>query len=473
VALEVTGEMGLIVEADIRRDLGDRYALEQRSSRGVDPACEHVAVRRDPKRSREAPHEMGGGRLEEASGVVQGDALEEVLVEQVPEIGRELLVRAVHHRFHPLTEVPPQPKAHAHERRLRRACLVRVSEEPVQRSELANEPRIIDVGIVHGPTDQVVVEDVAPDVENPLAEPGAGGRSPVVHDMRRQDRHSSAGGATVPPLKVVPDRALVDDEHRPGLVGVPWVDVIDEPSVEDLVDAGDRRLPCAYPFAGRGQDVKIVQDRSESPVLDGVDASPGPGPRVNDLVGLVAFAFVGTVSPGPNNSVLWASGLRFGFRRTIPHVLGTALGIGALVVGVAAGIGAFLEAIPAAELVLKVVGSVYLLYVAYLLGSGGIGRREVSNPLSLWQAIVFQCVNPKAWIFVIAAVGTFLSPDLRWLVGVSLLTGTLMVVVVASSSIWAAGGAALGRVVDDERMRRVISVGLAALLVASVALLWI
>lgn len=112
---------------------------------------------------------------------------------------------------------------------------------------------------------------------------------------------------------------------------------------------------------------------------------------MSELVALVPFAFVGTVSPGPNNTVLWASGLRFGFRPTIPHVLGTALGIGVLVVGVAAGIGALLEAVPAAELVLKVVGSLYLLYVAYLvLGSGGVGRTEVSNPLTVWQAIAFQ-----------------------------------------------------------------------------------
>jgi threonine/homoserine/homoserine lactone efflux protein len=130
--------------------------------------------------------------------------------------------------------------------------------------------------------------------------------------------------------------------------------------------------------------------------------------------------------------------------------------------------------VPAAELVLKVVGSLYLLYVAYLvLGSGGVGRTEVSNPFSLWQAIAFQWVNPKAWIFVIAAVGTFLPSALPWLVGVVVLTGTLMVVVIGSSSIWAAGGAALGRVVDDERTRRIISIGLAAMLVASVALLWI
>ena len=200
----------------------------------------------------------------------------------------------------------------------------------------------------------------------------------------------------------------------------------------------------------------------------------GGGTVREPAVALLAFAFVGTVSPGPNNTVLWASGLRFGFRRTVPHVLGTALGIGLLVVAVAAGIGALFEVVPAAELVLKIVGSLYLLYVAYLvLGSGGIGRTEVSDPLSIWQAIAFQCVNPKAWIFTIAAVGTFLPPRLPWVIGALVLTGTLMVVVVGSSSIWAVGGAALGRVVDDERTRRFVSIGLAALLVASVTLLWI
>jgi len=209
--------------------------------------------------------------------------------------------------------------------------------------------------------------------------------------------------------------------------------------------------------------------------LDGIDAARRlSGPVVNELVALVGFAFAGSVSPGPNNAVLWASGMRFGFRRTIPHVLGTALGIGGLALGVAAGIGALLEAVPAAELGLKVVGSVYLLYVAFLvLRGGGIGRADVSHPLSLWQGIAFQCVNPKAWIFAIAAVGTFLPPALPWPVGVGLLTGTLIVVVVGSSSIWAAGGAALGRVVENERTRRAVSIGLAVLLVASVALIWV
>jgi threonine/homoserine/homoserine lactone efflux protein len=92
--------------------------------------------------------------------------------------------------------------------------------------------------------------------------------------------------------------------------------------------------------------------------------------------------------------------------------------------------------------------------------------------MSLRQAVAFQCVNPKAWVFAIAAVGTFLPPALPWLVGVVLLTSTLMVVVVGSASVWAAGGAALGRVVDNERIRRAVSIVLAALLVASIALIW-
>jgi threonine/homoserine/homoserine lactone efflux protein len=195
---------------------------------------------------------------------------------------------------------------------------------------------------------------------------------------------------------------------------------------------------------------------------------------VNELLALLGFAFVGTVSPGPNNAVLWAEGMRFGFRRTVPHVLGTAIGMATIVVGVAGGIGVLIEAVPAAELALKVVGSVYLLALAVLLIVGGeMGRRDVSHPFSLRHAVAFQWVNPKAWVFTIAAVGTFLSSSLPWVAGVALLTLTIAIVVVASSAIWAVGGAAIGRLVDDERSRRAVGVVLASLLVASVASIWI
>jgi threonine/homoserine/homoserine lactone efflux protein len=129
--------------------------------------------------------------------------------------------------------------------------------------------------------------------------------------------------------------------------------------------------------------------------------------------------------------------------------------------------------VPAAETALKIAGSAYLLLIAYrLLGTGGIGRADVSEPFTLRQAVTFQWVNPKGWVFAVAAVGTFLPPGVPVPVATATLTGVLMAVVV-SSAIWAAGGAALGRIVDGERSRRVVSVTPAVLLFASVALIWL
>lgn len=206
--------------------------------------------------------------------------------------------------------------------------------------------------------------------------------------------------------------------------------------------------------------------------LDGNEDSPPP--VLNEVAALVAFAFVGSFSPGPNNAVLWASGISFGFRRTVPQIVGAALGVGALVVGVAVGIGAFLEAFPTAAVALKLIGSAYLLYVAWrVVGSGVIGRADVARPLSVWEAVWFQWLNPKAWIFAIALVGTFLPEDVPRTAGVAIVTGVVIAVVVVSFAIWAAGGAALGRFVEDERRRRVVSLVLAAMIVASVVLLWV
>ncbi len=388
-----------------------------------------------------------------------------MFVEEVSEIGRNLSLRSFDGLDGPIPETLRESRHRGGKELFRLEHLIGISQRAVERLKSSEECEVLDVGIVDGSADQAFVQDLGSHVEHPLAEPVARGSPPVVHHVRRQDRDPGPFGAAMLGLEVVPDRALVDDEQRPCVVGVRWIRVIDEPRVEDLVDTGNGRLPSADPLARHGQDAGIVQDLQGTRVFDDV---------VNELPALVGFAFVGTVSPGPNNAVLWASGMRFGFRRTMPHVVGTALGIGMLALGVAAGIGALFDAIPAAKLGLKVVGSAYLVYVAFLVvRGGGIGRADVSHPLSLWQGITFQCVNPKAWIFVLAAVGTFLPPALPRLVGVGLLTGTLMVVVVGSSSIWGAGGAALGRVVENERTQRVVSIALALLLVASVALIWV
>jgi threonine/homoserine/homoserine lactone efflux protein len=195
---------------------------------------------------------------------------------------------------------------------------------------------------------------------------------------------------------------------------------------------------------------------------------------LSDLAALIAFAFVGSFSPGPNNALLWASGISFGFRRTVPQIVGAALGVGALVVGVGAGIGAFLDAVPAAALALRVAGSVYLLYLAWrVAASGAFSHAEVARPLGVWEAAWFQWLNPKAWVFAIALVGTFLPEEIHRLAGIALLTVSVLAVVAVSFTIWAAGGAALARFVADERRRRMVNLLLAAMIVASVVLLWL
>jgi threonine/homoserine/homoserine lactone efflux protein len=194
---------------------------------------------------------------------------------------------------------------------------------------------------------------------------------------------------------------------------------------------------------------------------------------MNQLLGLAGFALVGSVTPGPNNSLLLASGSRFGFRRTAPHVAGTAVGMGALVFAVAGGVGVVLLAVPGIDLALKLVGSAYLLYLAArILGSRGAGKTVAARPLGLLGGVAFQFANPKGWLFALAAAGTFLPPGLTPLAGALAVAATCAVVILGTAAVWAAGGAAVGRLTDG-RAQRVVNVALALVLAGSVAFIWI
>jgi threonine/homoserine/homoserine lactone efflux protein len=192
------------------------------------------------------------------------------------------------------------------------------------------------------------------------------------------------------------------------------------------------------------------------------------------LAALVGFAFVSSVTPGPNNVLLWVSGASFGLRRTGPHILGTAVGLGLMALAAAAGLAALIAAIPALALVLKVGGSLYLLVLAYRIArSTAIERTELARPLGLVQAVVFQALNPKAWIFALGAVTTFRPAGASAVVGSLLVAGTMMVVIVPTATLWAAAGGALNRLLTDDRRRRIVSVVLAALVVATVISVWL
>ena len=192
------------------------------------------------------------------------------------------------------------------------------------------------------------------------------------------------------------------------------------------------------------------------------------------LLALVGFSIVSSVTPGPNNLLLWASGAEFGFRRTLRHVLGTALGIGAMALAVAAGLGALVTAIPELALVMKIAGSAYLVYLAWqIAGASALARGSIARPMGIGQAAAFQVINPKAWIFALGAITTFRPPELPVVAGSVAVAVTMMVVIVPTAAVWAAGGGILGQLLTSERSHRITSLVLAVLLVATVAYVWV
>ncbi len=186
------------------------------------------------------------------------------------------------------------------------------------------------------------------------------------------------------------------------------------------------------------------------------------------LIGLVTFAAVTCFTPGPNNALLLASGLNFGVRKTIPHVLGVTLGFAFMVLAVALGIGRLFEVWPDIYLALRLAAVAYLLWLAWgIATAGGIeARGGGARPMSFLEACAFQWINPKGWIMAVgASTGYAIS-------GSPLISSTIMAMVfgvtgLASSALWASFGAILHRWLDRPGLVRAFNIILALLLVAS------
>jgi len=192
------------------------------------------------------------------------------------------------------------------------------------------------------------------------------------------------------------------------------------------------------------------------------------------LIALLGFAFVCTVTPGPNNILLWASGATFGLRRTWPHVLGTSLGVALMAVLVAAGLGVLVTTIPPLAFAMKVAGSIYLLFLAWqVAGAAALQRTTASRPMSLVRAIGLQLVNPKVWIFAVGAFSTFRPPELPIVLGSALVIVAMMAVTIPTAVLWVVAGDVLNRLIERPTARRALSLGLALLVVATVVFVWL
>lgn len=177
---------------------------------------------------------------------------------------------------------------------------------------------------------------------------------------------------------------------------------------------------------------------------------------IESALALVTFAFVSSITPGPNNFMLLASGVNFGFRRTIPHMCGIGAGFFTLLLGVGFGLGALFSAFPQLHVVLKIVGGIYLFWLAWKIAttrSMSSDKAARARPMTFLEAAAFQWVNPKAWIMAVTGMALFTRADQPYL-SVVLVAAAFALVNFPSVSTWAGFGTALrGFLADPVRLK--------------------
>lgn len=191
----------------------------------------------------------------------------------------------------------------------------------------------------------------------------------------------------------------------------------------------------------------------------------------NTAAALMGFAFVMSASPGPANFLLLSSGATFGFRRSLPLVLGISIGFLTMVFFVGLGVGQLLQENPSVSLALKFVCATYVIWLAFRIGRSGsttVSDSPVSKPISFLQAAVFQLVNPKAWAVAIVVTVSYTQPAAP-LKSLAALIAIFAAVNLPAISMWAVFGVALRRFISDERRMRAFNIAMALLLVGSIA----
>lgn len=176
-------------------------------------------------------------------------------------------------------------------------------------------------------------------------------------------------------------------------------------------------------------------------------------------------------TPGPNNILVASSGVNFGFRATVPHILGITFGYPFMLLLVGAGLANLFVAIPAVHIVLKYVCAGYLLYLAWKVATAAAPSADVgqaAKPLTFLQAAAFQWVNGKGWVVALSAVTTYTVVESSLMLQIVALSGIAMVVTIGAVCTWTAFGALLRQYLRTERHRRWFNYSMAALLVMSI-----
>jgi threonine/homoserine/homoserine lactone efflux protein len=187
------------------------------------------------------------------------------------------------------------------------------------------------------------------------------------------------------------------------------------------------------------------------------------------LLPLLGFVVASTVTPGPNNLMVLASGANWGLARTLPHIFGIAAGFPVMIVAIGFGIGAVIEAAPWVETVLKYVAFAYLLWLAWKVARAG--RPEAgpgdAKPLTVLQAAAFQWVNPKAWAIMLSGIALFIPANGNRVLQIGFFALLFGLACLPNGVMWALFGRAIAGFLQDDTRRHWFNITMAILLVAS------
>ena len=193
---------------------------------------------------------------------------------------------------------------------------------------------------------------------------------------------------------------------------------------------------------------------------------------LNILFALISFYFVMYVTPGPNNAMVLASGLKFGFLKTIPHMSGITIGHIVQLILVCFGLGKIFQIFPQIQNILKILCAIYLLYLGYkIIGSFNKIKEDDSKPLKFYEAALFQIINPKAWTISTMAASGFLPKEGNLIISIFFIAIVALIICPISISPWAAFGSAIRNFVKNKRIKALIEYFLAFLLLITAILI--
>ncbi|OPY94959.1 lysine transporter LysE [Bradyrhizobium sacchari] len=183
----------------------------------------------------------------------------------------------------------------------------------------------------------------------------------------------------------------------------------------------------------------------------------------------LAFMVVMYFTPGPNNIMLLSSGLTYGFRRTIPHIVGIVIGFAFMVATVGLGLGTVFLAYPILQTILKYAGAAYLIYLAAVIAMSGPTKPDEEDgrgPMTFWGAAMFQWINAKGWVIVIGTITAY-AAIAQFPINIVIQTLISLLVGTVSTVVWALFGTALRPILTSERLVRAFNILMAILLLAS------